>query len=134
MSGKLEELELFDETIVKVRPLPIFFLKKFLKAWEGMDDVGDDYAKGLDVFITCAGIGLAPNFIKTGDYGDKFEQPILLEGKGGKWISDEYREYLEINLDTPDIYLVLEIAGDIKLGANFQRQAAEVMEEMEQAG
>lgn len=101
------EISLQDETDVVIRPLPIGRLRRFLEAWEQIKDIkdGDD---GFGIFIDCCGVALEHEYKGKG----KFDS---LKGGEGAVLSDEYREYLEDVLDLETIYVILEVAGGIKL-------------------
>lgn len=105
-----KEFTLQDDTEVVLRPLPIGRLRRFMDAWKQMGelDEGDD---GFDVLVNCAGIGMEHNF------KGKFDslKATGAEQEEGKFLSEEYREYLEDVLDIETIYIVLEVAGGIKL-------------------
>jgi hypothetical protein len=112
---KKKEITLQDGTDVLLRPLPIARLRRFMAAWEGMAEVdieaGED---GFTVLINCAGISLEDTFKKLGKF-DTGTRPSAEEQAKGKWLTDEYREYLEEVLDIETIYEILEICGDLKL-------------------
>lgn len=113
-----KDVSLQDDTDVTVRPLPIGRLRRFLKAWEQIKDVeeGDD---GFNVFIDCCGIALEHEYKGTG----KFDS-LKASADSGAFLSDEYREYLEEVLDLETIYLILEVAGGIKLNDPKLMEAA----------
>lgn len=112
-----QDISLQDDTDVTVRPLPIGRLRRFLSAWEEIKELeeGDD---GFGVFINCCGIALEHEYKGTG----KFDSTKSTEA--GKHLSDEYREYLEDVLDLETIYLILEVAGGIKLNDPKLMEAA----------
>lgn len=116
------ELRLSDGTEVTLKPLNISRLKRFMKAFNSMrdnDKDGDeiDEIAGFDVFVSCAGIALES------ELKDQFEETKAGEGK---WISDEYREYLEETLDMETIYKVIEVCAGMKLNdPNLLRAVAE---------
>lgn len=101
------EISLQDDTDVTVRPLPIARLRRFLEAWEQIKDLkdGDD---GFGVFIDCCGVALEHEYKGKG----KFDS---LKGTDGEVLSEEYRDYLGEVLDLETIYVILEVAGGIKL-------------------
>lgn len=113
-----QEISLQDDTDVTVRPLPIGRLRRFLSAWEEIKDLedGDD---GFGVFINCCGIALEHEYKGTG----KFDSTRAAAGSG-EHLSEEYREYLEDVLDLETIYLILEVAGGIKLNDPKLMEAA----------
>lgn len=119
-----EKIALQDDTEVTLRPLVIAKLKRFMTAWEEITKLpdGDD---GIDVLINCAGIALESNF------KGKFEslRANKEEQENGEFLSAEYREYLEETLDTPTIYKILEVCGNIKLDPKAIEAA--VMQEMQ---
>jgi hypothetical protein len=69
---------------------------------------GDD---GFDIYLNCSGIALEENF------KSQFN-PIAAsveEKEKGEFLSPEYKAYLENVLDLETIFLILEVAGGIKL-------------------
>jgi hypothetical protein len=113
------EISLQDDTEVTVRPLPIGRLRRFLEAWEaikGLED-GDD---GFGVFINCSGIALEHEFKGKGKF-DSVRAPV---NEDGEFLSAEYKEYLEDVLDLETIYVILEVAGGIKLNDPKLMEAA----------
>lgn len=113
------EISLQDDTDVTVRPLPIGRLRRFLEAWEAIKDLedGDD---GFGVFINCCGIALEHEYKKSGKF-DSLKAPV---NENGDFLSDEYKEYLEDVLDLETIYVILEVAGGIKLNDPKLMEAA----------
>lgn len=104
------EVALQDGKDVILRPLPIGRLRRFMSAWEQIKDIeeGDD---GFDIFINCSGVALEHEFKGTFDS----LKATTEQQAEGKFLSDEYREHLEEVLDLETIYVILEIAGGIKL-------------------
>lgn len=113
------EISLQDDTDVTVRPLPIGRLRRFLEAWEVIKDIdeGDD---GFNIFINCSGIALEHEFKGKG----KFDSVRAAVNEDGEFLSPEYKEYLEEVLDLETIYVILEVAGGIKLNDPKLIQAA----------
>lgn len=104
------EIALQDDTDVTLRPLPIGRLRRFMDAWAGIREVAED-EDGFDVFVNCCGIALEHEF------KGKFDalKATVDEQKEGEFLSAEYREYLEEVLDLETIYVILDVAGGIKL-------------------
>ncbi len=90
---KTTEVELMDGTKIECRPLKISLLRKFMKAFEGLDGVVEDNDKSLDVLINCVSISM-----------NQFK-PELADV-----------EKLEDVLDMPTMYKIIEAASGIKLG------------------
>lgn len=117
----VREVSLQDDTDVVLRPLPIGRLRRFMDAWEAIKDVdpekGDD---GFDVFINCCGIALENSF------KGKFDalKATVEEQENGEFLSPEYKEYLLDVLDLETIYVILEVAGGIKLNDPKLMEAA----------
>lgn len=103
-----------------LKPLPIARLKRFMKAWGEFSNVKSE-EEGFDIFINCAGIALENN------YRDKFDtlKANKEEQEEGEYLSPEYKDYLEDTLDLDTIYLVLEVAGGLKLNDPKLLEAAE---------
>jgi len=112
---KKKEITLQDGTDVLLRPLPIARLRRFMKAWESIGDIDEKKGEdGFTVLISCAGISLEDTFKKLGKF-DSGTRPSAEEQEKGKFLTDEYREYLEEVLDIETIYEILDICGDLKL-------------------
>lgn len=105
-----EEISLQDGTDVVLRSMPIGRLRRFMDAWEKFTDVKTD-AEGFDVILNCAGIALEDNF------KGKFDslKATAAEQKKGKYLSDDYKEYLEDVIDLDTAYKILDVCGGIKL-------------------
>jgi inhibitor of KinA sporulation pathway (predicted exonuclease) len=86
------EIELIDGTKVKMRPLKISLLRKFMKTFEDISQVQADNDKSMDVLIDCVQIAME-------QYSPELAQD---------------REKLEENLDLPSVYKVIEAAAGIK--------------------
>lgn len=89
------ELTLLDGTVIKMRPLKISLLRKFMKRFEAIADVADSNDKSMDVLMDCVAIALeqyAPD-------------------------SGMTKEQLEDNFDLPTVYMVIEAASGIKMDA-----------------
>lgn len=111
---KKKEIELQDGTEVLLRPLPIARLRRFMKAWDGMQNVNvEEDEDGFTVLINCAGISLEDTFKKLGKFDALKASPEAAEK--GEFLSPEYKEYLEEVLDIETIYEILDICGDLKL-------------------
>lgn len=103
-----EVITLQDDREITVRPLPIGRLRRFMAAWEGIENVNND-VEGFDVFLNCAGISIEHEF--KGQF-DSLKAPASAEGE---FLSEEYKAYLEDVLDIDTIYKILEVAGGLKL-------------------
>ena len=86
----IEEIELYDESVVKLRPLPIKYLKEFMKKLQNMETVKTD-EEGLDQLVELAAFCL--NSL------DK----------------DNPREDFDEVLDLETAYRVVEVCGGVKL-------------------
>ena len=104
------EIALQDDTDVTLRPLPIGRLRRFMDAWALIREVGED-EDGFDVFVNCCGIALEHEF------KGKFDalKATSDQRENGEFLSEEYKEYLEEVLDLETIYVILDVAGGIKL-------------------
>lgn len=104
------EIALQDDTDVTIRPLPIGRLRRFMEAWKEIGNVDND-DDGFEVFINCSGIALEHEF------KGKFDalKASAAERQNGEFLSEEYKEYLEEVLDLETIYVILDVAGGIKL-------------------
>ena len=120
---KTEELSLQDDTDVVIKPLPIGPLRRFMDAWKHAQDLGPD-DDGFDIFVNCCGIALEKNF----KVDPKFEKNGLkathAEAEKGEYLSAEYKEYLEDVLDIETIYVIMDVAGGIKLNDPKLQEAA----------
>lgn len=96
-----ETIQLQDETVVTLKPLPIGRLKKFMKAWKEFENMEQD-EDAFDIYINCCGIALSR---------DLENAELSPEGQP----TDAYREYLEDVLDMDTIFKILEVAGGLKL-------------------
>jgi len=114
---KVEELTLQDDTDVVVKPLPIGPLRRFMEAWKATQDLKAD-EDGFSIFINCCGIALEKNF--KGQF-DSLRAPNNAEGE---FLSEEYKNYLEEVLDIETIYVVMDVAGGIKLNDPKLMEAA----------
>lgn len=113
------EIALQDETDVTIRPLPIGRLRRFMDAWAQIRELGED-DDGYDVFVNCCGIALEHEF------KGKFDalKATVEQREAGAFLSEEYKEYLEEVLDLETIYVVLDVAGGIKLNDPKLMEAA----------
>lgn len=112
---KKKEITLQDGTDVLLRPLPIARLRRFMKAWEAMQEIdADSDDDGFTVLINCAGISLEDTFKKSGKF-DSGVKATAEQQEQGEFLSPEYKEYLEDVLDIETIYEILDICGDLKL-------------------
>lgn len=124
-------VSLQDGTEVRLRPLPIGPLRRFMQAWKGFEDA-DDEDDGFDVFINCSGIALED------DFKGKFDalKASESEAKKGAVLSPEYKSYLESVLELDTIYEILDVCGQIKLNFDpkVMEAAAEVATAAEEVG
>lgn len=104
------EVALQDGKDVILRPLPIGRLRRFMAAWEKIKDLGEG-DDGFDIFLNCSGIALEHEFKGTFDS----LKATADEQKDGEFLSEEYKTYLEDVLDLETIYVILDVAGGIKL-------------------
>lgn len=104
------EIALQDDTDVTLRPLPIGRLRRFMDAWKEIANIGED-EDGYNVFVNCCGIALEHEF------KGKFDalKATAEQREKGEFLSEEYKEYLEDVLDLETIYVILDVAGGIKL-------------------
>lgn len=118
------EISLQDEKDVTIRPLPIGRLRRFMSAWEAIKNLeeGDD---GFDIFINCSGIALEH------EYKGVFDalRAGVKEQEEGEVLSPEYKAHLEEVLDLETIYVILEVAGGIKLNDPKLLEAVESLQE-----
>lgn len=110
---KKTDISLQDGHDVTLRPLPVARLRRFLAAWEAGAEIEDkkEDADGFGVLINCCGIALEHEF------KGKFDalKASVDEAETGEFLSKEYREHLEDVLDLDTIFVILEVAGGIKL-------------------
>lgn len=104
------EIELQDGTELTLRPLPIAPLRKFMDAWKHIDGIEEE-EEGWDIFVNCAGIALQRHF--KGKFDNMNSTPA--EVKKGKYLSDEYKNYLEEVLDQDTILEIMEVCGGLNL-------------------
>jgi len=87
------DLTLLDGTVIKMRPLKISLLRKFMGKFEEIADVAEDNDKSMDVLMDCVEIAM------------KQYSPD----------SEMTREEIEENFDLPSVYKVIEAASGIKM-------------------
>lgn len=116
------EIALQDDTDVTIRPLPIGRLRRFMEAWKEIGNVNND-DDGFEVFINCSGIALEHEF------KGKFDalKASASDREKGEFLSEEYKEYLEEVLDLETIYVILDVAGGIKLNDPKVVEAAQTL-------
>lgn len=102
--SKVIKLQDDDGTEVTLAPLPIARLRRFMKAWAKFEELEED-ADALDIYINCCGIALEKSL------ASKVEKTRDEE----KFLTDEYREYLEDILEMDTIFEILDICGGLKL-------------------
>ena len=121
----IETLVLQDDKEVRVRPLPIARLRRFMKAWTAINDITEeDSDEGFGVLINCSGIALEDTF--KGDFESL--RASAEESKKGEYLSAEYKEYLENVLDLDTIYVIMDVAGGIKLNDPKLLEVAQSLE------
>lgn len=88
------EIELMDGTKLKLRPLKISLLRKFMKKFQGLEniEIASDNDKSMDLLLECVSIAMEQY------------SPELTE-----------KEKLEEVIDLPTIYKIIEIASGVKL-------------------
>ena len=87
------ELTLIDGTKIKVRPLKISLLRKFMKKFEGIQAVADDNDKSMDLLIECVMIAM-----------EQYHPELSTD-----------REKLEETMDLPTVYKIVEAASGVQL-------------------
>jgi hypothetical protein len=87
-----ETVKLFSGKELELRPLKISVLRKFMKAFEGLEKASDDNDKSMDVLVSCAAIAMEQY------------SPDLADN----------REALEDELDLPTVWKIVEVAAGIK--------------------
>lgn len=120
---KVEELTLQDDTDVVVKPLPIGPLRRFMDAWKAASELkeGDD---GFNIFVNCSGIALEKNFKGDARFDKNGLRADVAGRAEGEHLSPEYKEYLEEVLDIETIYVIMDVAGGIKLNDPKLMEAA----------
>lgn len=116
-----EEIQLTDGTTVLLKPLVIAGLRRFLKEWSKAAEAKSD-DEVFDTYIVCCGIGMEKQLKKALEF-DLFE---------GSDLTDEYREFLEDNLELETIYKILDVTGGIKLNDPNLVEAVKAMQEQSQ--
>lgn len=114
------EITLDDGKKVTLKPLPIKFLRKFMKEWsEGLDPkidpetnkatrpITDEVA--MDTYTACNGIALSRQLADVIDPVKQYENYKEFSG-----MLEEYRDYLESNVDIPNTNKILEVCGGIQ--------------------
>lgn len=86
-------ISLVDGTAIKVRPLKISLLRKFMKSFDGIAEVADDNGKSMDLLIECV--------------------QIAMEQYSPELAADAAK--LEDLLDLPTVYKIIEEASGINL-------------------
>jgi hypothetical protein len=124
---KVEELTLQDDTDVVVKPLPIGPLRRFMDAWKATADLGEG-DDGFNIFVNCSGIALEKNFKNDPKFDEEGRTNPLAanvsEKQQGEFLSPKYKEYLEDVLDIETIYVIMDVAGGIKLNDPKLMEAA----------
>lgn len=129
---KEEFVTLQDDKEVRLRPLPIGPLRRFMAAWKEGFENAEDEDDGFTAYINCCGISLEDDFKGQFDSLKATEK----QREEGYVLSPEYKEYLESVLELDTIYKILEVCGGIKLNFDpkVMEQAAQVAESLEAAG
>lgn len=88
------EIELIDGSKLSLRPLKISLLRKFMKKFQGLEniEIASDNDKSMDLLLDCVSIAMEQY------------KPDLTE-----------KEKLEEVIDLPTIYKIIEIASGVKL-------------------
>jgi hypothetical protein len=114
----IETLTLQDDTDVQVKPLAIAPLRRFMEAWMKTAELKDG-EDAFGVFVNCCGIALERNFKGDSRFEESNRDNALrasaTEAKKGEFLSPKYKEYLEEVLDMPTIYVIMDVAGEVKL-------------------
>lgn len=119
INGNAEEIVLEDGTKVTIKSLPIKLLRKFMGEWNGTVGAKDEDGKPvplndddfLDLYITLNGIALSRQLHAAGKVEtiDQYDNPREFSG-----MTDNYKDYLEENVDVPNSEKILEVCGGIK--------------------
>jgi hypothetical protein len=97
-----KELVLMDGTKIKMRPLKISLLRKFMSAFAALEKIApEDQDKSMDILIDCVVIAMQQY------------NPELAKDK----------EALEDVLDLPSVYQIVEAAAGIKFDDQGNMQA-----------
>jgi len=94
---KTKNIYLFDGTEIEIMPLKIKYLREFMDAFDKIKDTKND-DEAMLVLLECTRIAMKQYFPQ---------------------ISKSINE-LEDNLDLPTVHEILDIAGNIKIGANLE--------------
>lgn len=100
-----EVINLQDGREVTLVPLAIGSLRRFMKAWGDFANIENE-DDAFDIYINCCGIALEKSVKEDFSNGTRDNE---------KYITDEYREYLEDVLDMDTIYKILDVCGGLKL-------------------
>ena len=110
-----ELISLQDGTEVRLVPLAIGRLRRFMDAWGEFANISqdnDDNYAAFSIYVACSGVALER------DLKEKkgFEKTFEVDEETGKTVpTAEYREYLEDVLDMETIFRIVEICGGINL-------------------
>ena len=88
-----KEITLIDGTKIKVRPLKISLLRKFMKKFEGLSEVQDDNDKSMTLLIECVQIAMQQYKPELGENIEQIEELI----------------------DLPTVYSIIEAASGVNL-------------------
>lgn len=113
------EITLEDGKKVTLKPLPIKFLRKFMKEWsEGLDPKRDpetgkptrevDDEVIMDTYTACNGIALSRQLTDKIEAVDQYDNYKEFSG-----MKDAYKEYLEENVNIPNTNKILEVCGGL---------------------
>lgn len=119
INGNATEIVLEDGTPVTIKSLPIKLLRKFMNEWNATVGATDEEGRPvpltddnfLDLYIRLNGIALSRQLSSAGkiDVVKQYGNPREFSG-----MSEEYKDYLEENVDVPNSEKILEICGGIK--------------------
>lgn len=132
--GSKETVTLEDGTKVLVKSLPISLLRRFMEAWSHFGEAADE-TEAFDIFVHCSGIGLAKGLNKDVEtIEEPYQKEIETKDEDGETkketvtrmkLEDEYKTYLEENLDMDNIYKILDVCGGLKLNDPKLMEAAQ---------
>lgn len=94
---KTKNIYLFDGTEVEIMPLKIKYLREFMDAFDNIKNTSDD-DEAMLVLLECVRISMK-------QYYPQLSNSI---------------EELEDNIDLPTVHDILDLAGNIKIGANSE--------------
>lgn len=104
-----EQVQLDDGTVVTLKPLTISRMRRFMK--EFTKTMGEEVApenareEEWDLYIRCSAVALERDLKK------KIANQFTDAGE----VTEEYREYLEDNIDEETAYRIIKVCGQIDL-------------------